>query len=162
MSRVDFDREWEPRFWRDVPHMSNATACWPWMGSKNANGYGHFSVGGRANNRRVSAHRFAYWLAHGQIEPGEVVCHSCDNPGCVNPAHLFAGTQAQNLADMTAKGRRSRFALRGESAPTCKVSDADAKRIATRIASGEKPAALAREFGVNRVSIYKIVKRAAR
>ena len=74
--------------------------CWYWIGASNGHGYGVF----RAGRRLLLAHRAAYALANGS--PGRrVVRHTCDNPGCVNPAHLRAGTQADNVRDMIAKGR---------------------------------------------------------
>lgn len=74
--------------------------CWPWRGGRNSDGYGVF----RAGRRLLLAHRIAYALAHGA--PGRrVVRHECDNPSCVNPAHLLAGTQRDNVRDMIARGR---------------------------------------------------------
>lgn len=78
--------------------------CWLWLGAKNANGYGVLHVGGRAG-RAFLAHRLT-WEAHkGPIPDGQFALHHCDNPPCVNPAHLFLGSQADNCADMKAKGR---------------------------------------------------------
>lgn len=74
--------------------------CWHWEGGRNSDGYGVVRLG----RRLVLAHRLAYALAYGS--PGRsIVRHTCDNPVCCNPAHLIAGTQAENVADMIERGR---------------------------------------------------------
>lgn len=78
-------------------------SCWEWTGSRNKKGYGVF----RAIGRVELAHRASWALANGLIPSGLCVLHKCDRPSCVNPAHLFIGTQADNVADMEAKGRGS-------------------------------------------------------
>lgn len=79
--------------------------CWPWAGTINTNGYGHFSAGSRGQTHIAS--RVAWFLANGR-QPQESVCHSCDNPPCCNPAHLWVGTHDQNMKDMQRKARHSR------------------------------------------------------
>ena len=79
------------------------TGCWEWSRSRNKDGYGHLYCGGRV----VSAHRFSWMLFYGPIPKGLCVLHKCDNPTCVNPNHLFLGTQLDNLKDMRAKNRAS-------------------------------------------------------
>lgn len=74
------------------------TGCWLWTGPVDKDGYGVY--GG------LRAHRFAYMMIKGSIEPGLLACHTCDIPGCVNPDHIFLGTQAENLADQRKKGRK--------------------------------------------------------
>ena len=76
--------------------------CLEWTRSKDGHGYGQIRIAGKT----VNTHRFAWAQANGSIPEGMEVCHHCDNPPCCDLEHLFLGTQAENLADMTAKGRR--------------------------------------------------------
>ena len=84
------------------------TSCWEWQKHKNRKGYGKI----RAFRKTLSAHRLSYTLftradRTTDIPEGAVIMHDCDNPGCVNPTHLTAGTQLDNVADMVAKGRQA-------------------------------------------------------
>lgn len=73
--------------------------CWEWSGLRSARGYGRFGH----DSRR--AHRIAWELTFGPVPDGLLVCHTCDNPPCIRPEHLFLGTDADNARDMVAKGR---------------------------------------------------------
>lgn len=120
--------------------------CWLWdTGTRD---YARISVGGRVR----LAHRVAYELAHGAVPPGLFVLHRCDNKPCVNPAHLFVGTQQQNLDDAKAKGRTRR----GERHWNVKLSAADVREIRRRRAQGERIDALAEFFGVAKSSISRV------
>lgn len=89
-----------------VPYtIDERTGCWVWQRATNKGGYGLTSVGGSI----CLAHRRAYEQAYGPIPEGLLVCHTCDNPPCVNPAHLFVGTDKDNAADRDAKGRTQRY-----------------------------------------------------
>jgi len=89
----------ERRFWR---HVDRGAGCWLWRGPRNQAGYGqlHHRSGGA-----TSVHRFSYELHHGPIPKGLFVLHHCDNPSCVNPDHLYAGTARDNTLDAMGRGR---------------------------------------------------------
>jgi len=99
----------EERFWSKVLRRS-PRECWPWTAGCYKNGYGKFKLtAGQLEMERTEArgaHRVAFRLING-FWPSANACHTCDNPPCCNPVHLWDGTQAENLEDMTEKGRRS-------------------------------------------------------
>ena len=92
-------------FFGKVSTIPTSSGCLEWTAYKNPQGYGRCKTG--LGGQMLYAHRLAYFLATG-TDPGEMlVCHTCDNPSCVNPAHLFLGTYSDNLRDMLTKGREN-------------------------------------------------------
>jgi hypothetical protein len=107
-----FRRPLEERFWEKVARRA-LDECWPWLGARDRKGYGAFMMTGEGvRKHRVTASRLAYELAVGPIAEGLAVMHRCDNPPCCNPAHLVAGTIADNNRDMVVKGRHKGFVAR--------------------------------------------------
>lgn len=125
------------------------TGCHLWMGGYLKSGYGSFSSSGKEGGR---AHVFAYERAYGPLKNGVYVCHRCDVPGCVNPAHLFAGTQRQNMDDARRKGRVAHGVTQGHS----KLTDDDVRAI--RAWTGKLSDA-AKQFGIAASSVTHIRQR---
>ena len=139
------------RFWEKVDKSGD---CWEWTTGKTGGGYGQFWFNGKTQY----AHRFSYELHHGPIPPGEgyhgtCVCHHCDNPSCVNPDHLYIGTQQDNMDDKAEKGRASR----GEANYKAKLNEDDVKMI--RCMRGHTQRALATLFGVSQAQVDRIINR---
>lgn len=135
------------RFWAKVAK-GGPNDCWPWIGAKSGTGYGI----GRLDSRYVPAHRVSFTIHNGEIPVGMYVCHHCDNPPCVNPAHLFAGTAKENMRDCVRKGRFHGKRPR-------KLTPDQEREIATSFANGANGAELGRRFGVGRHTVYKIFMR---
>lgn len=126
--------------------------CWLWCGYRSVQGYGQC----REGRRKSPAHRAIYRLMVGPIPPGMAVCHVCDNPACVNPEHLWLGTNADNVADRNRKGRQAKGERNGRS----KLTREQVQVIRMLADAGlENKAQLARNFKVSRRAIQKIVNR---
>jgi len=137
----------EERFWSKVA-IGGPDDCWEWTAGKDRCGYGGFKMGGRP----FQSHRVSWELANGAIPDGILACHKCDNPGCVNPAHLFLGTNADNAADREAKGRGAR----GGNHYRSKLTDADVRKIRGLLKGGEIHREIAVRFGVSSSTIRHI------
>lgn len=141
----------ELRFWDKVRIGDN---CWEWTAGRSESGYGRFYPGPR-RPRSVLAHRRSWEMANGPIPDGLLVCHRCDNPGCVRSSHLFLGTYADNAADKVSKSRQQR----GERAAMAKLNVEKVCEVRRRCAAGEEQRDVARSLGVHQSAISKIVNR---
>lgn len=106
MTIMATENEYKERFWTKVDKENsnsfyNGTRCWEWTEGLVRGKYGHY----RYNGRKIYAHRYSYFLSFGKFDETLNVLHHCDNPKCVNPNHLFLGTQLENIQDMFRKGR---------------------------------------------------------
>lgn len=130
--------------------------CWEWQGPRLVRGYGRFYSG---SSRKV-AHREAYEFVHGPLTPGIYVCHHCDNPPCVRPDHLFAGTHTDNMRDMWAKGRGSRNGTPqpGESNPHAVLTERDVILVRRLVAVGVPQVKVAEVFEVAFGTISDIIR----
>lgn len=150
-----------PRFWSFVDVCADDD-CWNWKGAVDGKGYGKFHIG-KSRNSSMLSHRIAFGLETGSLP--EAVCHTCDNPSCCNPRHLFGGTRADNNLDMTSKRRHwahvdpSR-STKGEQHGSAKLTEKKIHDIRSRYhAGGSTQQQLAQMFGVCQRTISKIVNR---
>lgn len=150
-------RPLEDRFWRYV-EKGAATSCWAWLGPRESSGYGVLGVSSGGPRRQARATHLALRFGKGvEVPAGLFACHRCDNPGCVNPDHLFIGTHVDNMRDMVAKGRGHGPGAEavGEKNGHAKLTDADVIEARRRYVAGERSADLAREYGIARSAMRR-------
>jgi hypothetical protein len=134
--------------------------CWVWQGrlqTQNKFGTEPYGVLFRYG-RNLYAHRYAYELVKGLIPKGMEIRHSCDRPRCINPAHLLVGTHAENMADMSKRGRARTRPLRGENAPWAILTEAGIREIRIALESGETHRSLGIAYGVHRSTITRLAR----
>ena len=136
-------------FWKKV---KKTDGCWEWIGGKFTSGYGLYKVQGITSR----VHRLSWEIHNGTIPEGMCVCHSCDNPPCVNPNHLWLGTSQENTQDKMSKGRHKYQS--GESHYAAKLTDQQVEEIRTK-STGKRGEGvrLAKEYGVSKSLISAII-----
>lgn len=128
------------------------SGCWLWFAAADAKGYGRMNLGGGIY---VKAHRLSYVLFKGPLD--FFALHRCDNPACVNPNHLFDGSWRENTQDSWNKGRRAHIRTPvGEANKKTSLNNEQVYEVRARMARGEKPEALAPEYGVTGATLYNI------
>lgn len=144
-------RSIEERFWEKV-NIKGDTECWEWIGSRLKNkGYGQLNI----NAKTTLAHRISWKIHNGFVPEGLFVCHNCDNPSCVNPKHLFLGTNSDNLKDAAKKGmfHGNDGKTKGESNWQHKLTDNEVRAIRS-LSSKHTQRELAKIYGVHQKTIF--------
>lgn len=163
------------RFWPKVAKTDDG--CWEWQSSCTKMGYGQFQVR-KLSKLPFYAHRVSFMIHKGEIPEGKQVCHTCDNPKCVNPEHLFLGSQTDNNRDRQNKGRtasgdkngartqrhKNSFVKNGGSGrigelhPMAKLTSVQIENLRKEFAGGVTKAALSRKYKLSQTHVGKIVK----
>lgn len=143
------------RFWEKV---SKSSGCWEWTGCKGKKGYGEIGIGGKRGT--AFAHRVSYELHHGAIPDGMHILHKCDNPSCVRPDHLFAGTHTDNMRDMWAKerGRCDGAGRVGSANGNHRLTEAQVTDILEQLGDGKSRRSIGNQYGVSKTLIGLIAK----
>lgn len=132
--------------------------CWIWHGVRSKSNYGRFCLGGDDKISSINAQRVAWIYAFGVFDGSLFVCHTCDNPPCVNPAHLFLGTNEDNIHDKVRKGRARGGSLCGERNASAKITAEIAARIRERGAAGERQRDIASSYGLRQQHVSEILR----
>lgn len=138
--------------------VDQSSGCWVWSGPKSGRGYCEIFIGGV----KLRAHRVAYVLWRGPIPYGLYICHHCDNPSCINPDHLFAGTAADNSLDQVSKGRHPAKTMpeafvKGENHPAAKLSNSDIPQIIRLRAEKKSLREIGALYGIAPATVSNVV-----
>ncbi len=139
-----FDQKWS---------LNKETGCWDWTASCAGKGYGQIKIPG--TRKQDYAHRVSYRINIGEIPEGKYVLHRCDNPKCVNPAHLFLGNAKDNAQDMRDKGRH----LPGEANTEAVLTAKDVIAIRAMLDTGMSQSRIAEMFGISQITVSRIKRR---
>ena len=157
----ELDQKTINRFWGKVDKSGD---CWNWIGGSSPAGYGRFTILMSGTKKFLLSHRISYFIHTGSLPNGMLVCHSCDNPSCVNPDHLFLGTYRDNVMDAVNKGRiKIPFGIntifpKGEKHPEAKITKDQAIEIKERLSNGERQIDIAEDYPISRWMISKIAR----
>lgn len=133
-------RPLEDRLWEKTQRAENG--CLIWIGTKQTEGYGLIRINGRLH----ATHRVAWELTHGEkIPQGKIICHTCDNPSCIEPTHLYSGNDASNAADRESRGRVVK-----------RLSEQKVRYIRAAVAAGRSTHSVAKELGIAQTTAYNI------
>ena len=147
----------EKRFYKKI---EKTDYCWVWLGAKTGSGYG---VVRGPDSRMMGAHVASYLIHNGPIEVGQQICHICDNKLCVNPNHLFIGTQLDNMHDMISKGRQATGeklnhpSQKGELNSGSKLTEDQVIKEKKLYSEGYRQCEIMRLLGITRANIWAIV-----
>ena len=131
-------------YWKNVD-IKGEDECWPFQGYKDKDDYGKFQFSLKDNQVSKRAHRLAYEYTYGLIEEGKFICHTCDNPSCCNPTHLFPGTPKDNTQDMFKKGRQGK--------PNAKLTN---EKVAAIKADTRLQKDIAKDYGIHQTTVSYI------
>ena len=147
-------------FWEKVSKGED-TECWEWNAALNSGGYGAFFTGYEWIGER-RAHRISYTLEHGTIPEGMFVCHSCDNRKCVNPAHMWLGTNDENVKDMLEKGRHrpagsGKTNHYGKTTKFHRIPQETVEEVLKRRKEGESKLSISKKLGISVYFVDRLI-----
>ncbi len=151
---IEMLRQNDDKFWKRVAKRSDSE-CWLWMTYLDRDGYGLFQFRHDGEKKRFRANRVSYMLTHGnRLNIDQFVCHTCDNPQCVNPSHLILGDCKTNIDDCVSKHRQAKGIQNGRS----KLTEEQVRNIRVQLSNGQSHCSIAKNFNVTRRAIFSIAK----
>ena len=149
------------RFWSKVRKAGRPEECLEWAGARLPEGYGFIYAGPLYDEpvRWIRAHRLSWEMHNGKVPEGLSVLHHCDNPPCVNPAHLYVGTQLENVRDRAVRRRGKEHRQNGTGNDNVKLTEADVRAIVAMTDAGKSQTVVAAMFGLTQPYVSKLARR---